>query len=211
MGVFAYFWRRGMIGEECSVSGMISSIANTMAKYGNRILPKEDVERIFFKLCESIASMKNAKEASQFLRDILSYQEAEMVAMRLQIAELLEEGKTYDEIRGTLKVGSTTIAKVHEWLKVSGDGFRLALERTKGKEKMPFESVGQRGFVADGLWRNVKRRYPMYYWPELLLEEIMLSANSRQKEKMRNVLKELEKSQMKTKIASQLKRFLSPK
>ena len=180
-----------------------------MAKFGKRTLPKAEVEKIFFKLCESIASMKNADEASQFLRDILSYPEAEMIAMRLRVAERIEEGKTYDEIRREVKVSPNTIAKIQEWLKVSGEGFRLALERTKGSGKAPFESAGQRGFVSDALWRNVKKRYPMYHWPELLLEEIMLSANKKQKEKMRNALKELEKAQVKTEISKQLRKFLT--
>lgn len=180
-----------------------------MAKFGKRILPKEDLERIFFKLAAAIASMKNPGEASKFLRDILSYQEAEMVAVRLRIAELLEEGETYDEIRKKVKVGPGTIARIHEWLKVSGDGLRMALERTKGKDEVPFKKVGQRGFVSDMIWRDVKKRYPMYYWPELLLEGIVLSANKRQKEKMQNVLEELNRSKVKSEIASHIKKILS--
>ncbi len=69
-----------------------------MAKISKK-LSKEDVAKFFYKLCLAIAEMKSPQEAANFLRDLLSFQEAEMIAKRLKIAQLLIEGDTYEEIK----------------------------------------------------------------------------------------------------------------
>lgn len=174
-----------------------------MAKFHSK-LHKKEVNKLLYKLCLAISEIKTAKEAAEFLRDLLSYQEAEMIAKRLKIAELIMDNLTYDQIQRTLKVSPTTIARVQEWMKLSGEGYRRAVERTRKdwtKDNVPeydeFSGIN-----------SIKKRYPMYYWPELLLESIIRSANKREKERIRNVLGEMEKSKAKTELFLKLKKIL---
>jgi len=107
-----------------------------------------------------------------------------MLAKRLKIAKLLLTNATYQEIARQLKVSPQTIARVNIWLQEAGDGFRLMFYRTKKKSPTP-------GILPSGTWSSIKRRYPMYFWPELLIREIMNTANKRQKQRLRDVVTNL--------------------
>ena len=65
----------------------------------------------------------------QVLKDLLSDVELKMVAKRLAIAIYLDKGRSYENIRQTLKVSSATIAAVQE--KMSNPGIKLALQKIK--------------------------------------------------------------------------------
>lgn len=111
-----------------------------MAKF-SRIpkLTKKERQNLLIALCEALISVRKKEEAAQFLADLLSPQELEMLAKRLEIARLLIDGDTYDAIRGKLKVSHNTIARVNAWLTLSGSGFRLVIERTRNKGKKIYE------------------------------------------------------------------------
>lgn len=171
-----------------------------------RHLPKERVDTMLYGLCLAVAELRTAEEAGAFLRDLLSYEETEMIARRLTIAELLEKGESYEMIRRETGASPGTIARVQVWLKRSGEGFRLVLARTKhayrsgeSKSKAPIERFS---------WREMKRKNPAYFWPELLLEEIIQSASERKKKRLRAVVAELEKSQSKTPLFKKLRTML---
>lgn len=172
-----------------------------MAKFESK-LSKEEVGKIFYKLCLAISEIKKPEEASSFLGDLLSLQEAEMIAKRLKIAELILEGSSYEEIRKKLKVSYGTIARVQEWLKISGEGYRQAVKRTKGedieiKKECPTINLN-----------TIKKRYPIYYWPEILLENIIKTADARQKDKLRRIIKDMRKMKEKTDLFKKLNKMI---
>jgi len=167
-------------------------------------LSRDEVEKIFFRLCFAIAEMKSPKEVAEFIRDILSFQEAEMVAKRLMIAEMILKNCSYDEIRSKLKVSNGTISRVQVWLKLSGEGYRRAInltERKKFEGNMPIEKFSE--------WNSIKKRYPMYFWPQLLLEELIQNSSKRQKDKIKNVLREIEKSKKKTALFKRIAKIIN--
>lgn len=174
-----------------------------MAKFHPSKLSRDEREYLFVELCYVLSRTSNIKEAAELLRDLLTEQEIEMISKRLSVADLLLDGLTYGEIQRVLKVSNTTIARVHEWIKVAGSGLRLAKEKLKKyKEK---ERKALRIEADFSSWKKMKRRYPMYFWPQLVLEEIIKNANKKQKEKIRNILKQ---SKQKTKLYVQLDRIL---
>lgn len=178
-----------------------------MAKHHAK-LSREEVEKIFYQLCLAISKTDDVNTASKFLRDLLSYQESEMIAKRLKIAELLLGSETYKEIGDKLKVSSGTIARVQEWLKISGDGYRWVIQKTKNnKEKIESETLVESDF---GSWDQIKKRYPMYFWPELLLESIIKGSSERQKRKIKNVMKEMEKAKKKTDLYRKINKLIKP-
>ena len=101
-----------------------------MARYHDK-LDRKEVQKIFYQLCLALSEIKNEKEAAQLLRDLISYQEAEMIAKRLKIAEYLLENMSYDEIKKKLKVSFGTIARVQTLAK----GFRRWLSKSNWKNK----------------------------------------------------------------------------
>src|SRR5437879_3204756 len=129
-----------------------------MAKF-ERIpkLNKRHRQQLILALCQAFAAIQKPEEAAKFLTDLLTLQEVEMLAKRLQIAKLLIDGLSYQDIRGELKVGSATIARVNTWLNLQGEGFKLILSRTKQKKKIYEHSLEE---IYDPYsWYNVKRRY----------------------------------------------------
>jgi TrpR-related protein YerC/YecD len=166
-------------------------------------LSKSEIDKIFLKLCAAISEIKSAKEAAELLRDLISYPEAKMIAKRLKIAEMILAGKGYAEIREELKVSFGTIARVQEWLNISGEGYRKAVARTKRaviSNNLPTENFGA--------WRDIKRRYPMYFWPELLIEGLIKNANEKQKRKINEVLREMNKAKIKTPLFKKISKLM---
>lgn len=139
-------------------------------------------------LCHAISQMKKPEEAAKLLTDLLSPQEVEMIAKRLEIAKLLIEGNTYELIRGKLKTGYTTIARINTWLNLSGEGFKLAFAR---KQKPQLESSIEEKYDPFS-WYSFKRRYSMYFGVELFLEQLIKQSNKRQRDKIFTVLQSME-------------------
>lgn len=157
-------------------------------------LSLSEQESIVTDLVAAVIQAKNVEEASLFIQDLLTKQELENLAKRLRIAKLLLEGKTYEEIELLIHSSHGTIAKIATWLSQRGEGFRNTVKKLPQIQK----GVGTRE-LSD--WDRIKRKYPMYFWPELLLEEVVQTANNKQKQKIRNVLKNLEeKSEMNKRI-----------
>lgn len=155
-------------------------------------LSKKEQESLIFDLIYALTKSKNLNEAGLFLQDLLTKKEAETLSKRLRIAKLLIGGMTYQEISQQLYVSHGTVAKIAVWLAEKGDGFRRIIEKLPKKN-----SEKNTADINSFDWNKFKRKHSLYFWPELLLEEVMKSANKRNKEKIKNVLKNLdEKSEL---------------
>jgi TrpR-related protein YerC/YecD len=170
-----------------------------MGKYAaSKRMSRQEQEDLFIDFAKALSSVKNPVESANFIQDLLSEAEVVMLARRLQVARLLLDGCTYEEIEKEMKVSNTTIAKVQTWLNLYGDGYRTIVERTKDKtEPENNEPLS---------WSKAKKKYPMYFWPELLLKQIVKSANKREREKLLKVVGALKE---KTKLSKELKKILS--
>lgn len=167
-----------------------------MTKFPKTLTRKEQ-ESLFIDFAQALATLHSPTEMAQFIKDLLSEQETTMLARRLQIAKLLYRGLTYEEIKKTLNVGFGTVARVQTWMQIYGEGYRTVLERTKKKDDQNKETSE---------WDKLKRRYPGYYWPQLLLEEIVKSANRKQKQRLQKVLDQLkEKTGLNKQLGNVLK------
>ena len=170
-----------------------------MAKYPRvpKLTPKEQ-EQLLLEFCEAMLSLKSLKEVVNFLKDIFTKQEIEMISKRLRVARLLLEGKTYEEIRNSLKVSHGTISRVNVWLKISGEGYRLVVGRTKPAKECSYEDEIKEMNLA------YKKKYPMYFWPELLYERITKDLSQRKKEEVKKALRAAESKEDLYKIMDRL-------
>ncbi|MDR3643056.1 MAG: YerC/YecD family TrpR-related protein [Candidatus Doudnabacteria bacterium] len=154
-----------------------------MAKFPRKPkMDKSEMQEIIIDFCQAIAATKSSQEAAQLLTDLLGKQELEMLAMRLRIAELLLDEQTYEQIRKILKVSQATIARVQTWLQTSGDGYRLIIQRIKGRSQSRYEN--EKPFKLSG----IKKKYPLYFWPQIVLEYWVKNSSRKDKEQMQKLL-----------------------
>ena len=171
-----------------------------MAKFSRKSkLEKRQTQDLIVDFCEAIAATKNSQEAAQLLTDLLGKQEIEMLSRRLKVAELLIDDYIYDDIQRLLKMGRGTIARVQTWLQNSGEGYRLVLERTKGSKNARWEN--EKPVKLSG----IKKKYPMYFWPQIALEYWVKNSAQKHKQQM---LKLIEKIDEKPKIYKELELLL---
>jgi TrpR-related protein YerC/YecD len=154
-------------------------------------LSKKERQKLLIALCEALTSIRKKEEAAQFLADLLSPQELEMLAKRLEIAKLLIAGDTYETIRAKLKVSHNTIARVNAWLTLSGGGFRLVIERTRKRGRKIYDHTFEEKYDPQS-WYNIKRRYSLHFLPELLIEEIIKRSNEAERKRLDSILSSIE-------------------
>lgn len=168
-------------------------------------LSKKERQNLLLALCEALTTIRKREEAAQFLADLLSPQELEMLAKRLEIAKFLIEGQTYQSISGRLKVSHNTIARINAWLSLSGEGFRLVIQRTRNRRKDASEHKLEEKYDPYS-WHNIKKRYSTYFLPELIIEELLKRSNEREKKKLDLILSSIEgKTEMFKKVDERFK------
>src|SRR3989338_5197755 len=89
-------------------------------------------------LLEAILALKNADEAKRFLRDLLTAEEIEEFATRLEAARLLSRDVQYNAISESTGLSSTTIARIAKWLRGSLGGYQLILNRLHSRNSSSF-------------------------------------------------------------------------
>lgn len=83
-------------------------------------------------LAQTLADLKNTREALVFIQDFFTDAEIETFAKRLAIAYWLKKKKSYTNIKQNLKVSSATIAEVSS--SAETPGFKRALEKIEAEE-----------------------------------------------------------------------------
>jgi len=157
-------------------------------------LTKDERADLLRDLINAFSSLKSPTEAALFLQDLLTEKEVTNVSKRLRVAKLFLEGKTYREIEKELHTSHGTVARIGAWLAQKGAGFRLIIKRLPQKQKV-------KDWKEYSQWDKAKRLYPSYLWPDVLLEEIVRSANKKEKERLSKILKNLsQKSSMHKKL-----------
>lgn len=85
-------------------------------------------------LFEAILLLKNQDECYKFFEDICTINEIKSLAQRLEVAKMLKDGHTYDDIAETTGASTATISRVKRCLNYGANGYQLILERMKSKK-----------------------------------------------------------------------------
>lgn len=85
------------------------------------------------KLFDAILLLKNVEECYKFFEDVCTIAEIKALAQRLEVARLLREKKTYNEISEITGASTATISRVNRCLNYGADGYNMILERLYGK------------------------------------------------------------------------------
>lgn len=82
-------------------------------------------------LFSAILQLKKLDEVYRFFRDLLTEKEIADFSRRWRVAGMLHRKISYAEIEKETSMSSTTIARIHRWLKKGTGGYRLMLRRFK--------------------------------------------------------------------------------
>jgi TrpR-related protein YerC/YecD len=85
-------------------------------------------------LSVALLSLETALEVKQFLEDLCTPAEVEAMVDRWRVAQLLEQGLAYRDIREITEVSVTTIGRVARFIEYGTGGYRTALDRLEKQQ-----------------------------------------------------------------------------
>ena len=88
-------------------------------------LENEETDALF----QAILSLKTCEECYRFFEDLCTIPEIKSLSQRWMTACLLDKGKTYQEIAGSLAASTATISRVNRCLSYGAGGYRLVIDR----------------------------------------------------------------------------------
>ena len=94
------------------------------------VLRQKPVERLF----QAILTLHSVEECYRFFEDACTIKEIQEIAQRYEVAELLWDGKSYNEINKETGASTATICRVKKCLMYGSSGYKLALERLTAQE-----------------------------------------------------------------------------
>ena len=90
--------------------------------------PNDSIDTLF----QAVLFLRDLDECYRFFGDLLTVQELAAFAQRLQVAQMLAQGKTYEAIRAEIATSSSTITRVNTELRYGSGGYSMVLERLQG-------------------------------------------------------------------------------
>jgi TrpR-related protein YerC/YecD len=81
------------------------------------------------RLFAGILQLRSLEDCYRFFEDLCTVGELRALAQRFQVAEMLRDGRTYDEIQARTGMSSATISRIKRFLHYGADGYRLVLDR----------------------------------------------------------------------------------
>ena len=80
-------------------------------------------------LCDAVLSLKTREECYAFFEDVCTIAETQALMQRLEVANLLREKVTYQEISKRTGASTATISRVNRCVVYGPGGYNLVLER----------------------------------------------------------------------------------
>ncbi len=83
----------------------------------------------FKELYNAILSLENEEECRLFFEDICTMKELETMSQRLEVAKMLLDKKTFNEIVQATGASTTTISRVNRCLNYGEGGYKKVIEK----------------------------------------------------------------------------------
>ncbi len=80
-------------------------------------------------MIRALLELRTADEAYRFLEDLLTVQELKSITQRLEVAVMLRQKVTYQEIAHKTGASTATISRVNRSLQYGANGYNLVLDR----------------------------------------------------------------------------------
>lgn len=85
-------------------------------------------------LFQAFLELKTPEECEAFLEDLCSVAEIKSMIQRFEVAQMLDDERVYTDIVERTGASSATISRVSRALTNGKNGYRIALDRIKGKK-----------------------------------------------------------------------------
>ena len=82
----------------------------------------------------AILQLENIDECKRFFEDICTIKELQDMSQRLEVAFLLNAGKSYQEVLSKTGVSTATISRVNKCLNYGSGGYKEAIDKFPSKE-----------------------------------------------------------------------------
>ena len=82
-------------------------------------------------LFRAILSLQSMEECYQFFEDVCTINEIQSMSQRFEVARLLRENQTYQEIADKTGASTATISRVNRSLNYGNDGYDMVFRRTE--------------------------------------------------------------------------------
>lgn len=84
-------------------------------------------------LYRAVLALKDVDECRRFFTDLCTVAELRAMEQRLEVAQLLSEGRIYNDILVRTGASSATISRVNRALQYGADGYKTILPRLEDK------------------------------------------------------------------------------
>ena len=81
------------------------------------------------RLFQALLSLQNEEECEAFLRDLCTMKELADMAQRLEAAEMLLQGNTYEQIIKSVRISTATISRINQCIQYGSGGYRTVVSR----------------------------------------------------------------------------------
>ena len=81
------------------------------------------------RLFQALLSLQNDEECEAFLRDLCTMKELADMAQRLEAAEMLLQGNTYEQIVKSVRISTATISRINQCIQYGSGGYRTVVSR----------------------------------------------------------------------------------
>lgn len=92
---------------------------------------RDDIDELF----EAVLTLEDEEDCYRFFEDICTINEIHAIAQRFQVAKLLNQNKTYNEIESMTHASTATISRINKCLVYGADGYKRVLLRLEEKNK----------------------------------------------------------------------------
>ena len=82
-------------------------------------------------LFEAILKLETKEECYRFFDDLCTIKEIQSMTQRFEVADLLSEEMTYNEIEEKTGASTATICRINKCLNYGADGYKLILGKLK--------------------------------------------------------------------------------
>ncbi len=87
------------------------------------------VDRLF----DAVLLLETADECYRFFDDLCTVGEIRAMALRLEVAKMLDAGRTYEEIAAETGMSTATISRIRRFLSYGSEGYRMVIDRLSHK------------------------------------------------------------------------------
>ncbi len=85
--------------------------------------------KMFDKFFDAILKLESKEECRRFFEDVCTIKELQDVSQRLEVADLLNQGKNYQEVSKATGASTATICRVNKCLQYGKNGYKIVLKK----------------------------------------------------------------------------------